>query len=102
MIKQRPTKIPAIVHVDLLRKSAVRLTPNTVPMEAPPNEPANPPPLLDCIKTTIISNMLITNSTVTSTPNMFVPSRNDKYCIQDMNIFSELQEINFCWYSKAV
>jgi len=78
----------ASVHVDLLRKSAVRRTPNTVPIEAPPNDPARPPPLLDCINTATISKILINNSSVTRIPNMLIPSRlgNDGYKIR---IFQE-------------
>lgn len=55
------------------RKSAVRRTPKTVPIDAPPNDPANPPPLLDCIRTTIIRNTLIKISKVTKIPNMILP-----------------------------
>jgi hypothetical protein len=50
--------------VVFVRKSDVRRTPKTVPMFAPPKEPARPPPLLDCISTAIISNTLTRISTI--------------------------------------
>lgn len=62
--------IAARIVVERLRKSAVLRTPNTVPIEPPPNDPARPPPLLDCMRTTMMSKMLTSISTDTSIPNM--------------------------------
>ena len=70
MIRLSPMKIVARIVVDLLRKSAVLRTPNIVPMDAPPNEPANPPPLLACIKTTTMSRMLTMISRVIKSKNI--------------------------------
>lgn len=58
-MRLKPINILAKIVVALLRKSAVRRTPNIVPIDAPPNVPANPPPLLACIKTTMISRILM-------------------------------------------
>ncbi len=63
-------KIPAKIVVALPRKSAVRRTPNTVPAWLPPNDPANPPPLLDCINTTIMSKILTIITIATKIPNI--------------------------------
>ena len=71
--KLRTRKMPARIVVILPKKSAVRRTPKTVPICAPPNVPANPPPLLDCIKTTTISKILTITSTDTRIPNMVTP-----------------------------
>src|SRR5271169_962716 len=57
MIKQSTTNNAERYIVAELKKSEVRRTPNIVPIELPPSVPANPPPLLDCIRTTIISRM---------------------------------------------
>jgi hypothetical protein len=65
--------IPARILVNLLRKSAVRRTPKTVPICAPPKVPARPPPLLDCINTTIIRSKLTINSTAIRNPNIKAP-----------------------------
>lgn len=51
--------------VVLVKKSEVRRTPKTVPRLLVPSVPASPPPLLACIKTTIISKTLIRISTTT-------------------------------------
>lgn len=48
--------------VVFVRKSEVRRTPNTVPRLLVPSVPASPPPLLACIKTTIINKILISIS----------------------------------------
>jgi hypothetical protein len=45
--------------VVLVKKSDVRRTPKTVPMLLVPSVPARPPPLLACIKITMIKNTLI-------------------------------------------
>jgi len=71
--------ITAKYVVPLLRKSAVRLTPNMVPIVAPPNEPANPPPLLACINTMMTSRALTMISSVTKIPNPIIFS--DQYLI---------------------
>jgi hypothetical protein len=70
-IRQRAMKIDARIVVVLLRKSAVRRTPKTVPTVLPPKEPASPPPLLDCIRTTIIRSIEMTISSETMKLNMF-------------------------------
>ena len=58
-------KAPPSHQVALLKKSAVLLVPKTVPnCPAPPNEPASPPPLLDCSKTTITSKIEMIIETV--------------------------------------
>jgi len=70
----RPTNIDARIVVDLLKKSAVRRTPNTVPTPLPPKEPANPPPLLDCMRITTINITLINISSVIKKLNIMSPS----------------------------
>jgi len=52
----------ARIVVVLVRKSDVRRTPNTVPRLLVPSVPARPPPLLACIRTTIVRKMLIKTS----------------------------------------
>jgi hypothetical protein len=68
--RARSINAHARIHVERLRKSAVRRTPKTVPIPPVPNEPARPPPLLDCIRTTIMSKTLRRISIVTIRPNM--------------------------------
>ena len=58
MIKASAMNVVANIVVARVRKSAVRRTPNTVPKFPPPKVPARPPPLLFCIKITIINKML--------------------------------------------
>ncbi len=58
MIKARAMNVVASIVVARVRKSAVRRTPNTVPKFPPPKEPARPPPLLFCIRITIIRRIL--------------------------------------------
>ena len=69
-IKQMPMNTDARIVVVWLRKSAVRRTPKTVPIVLPPNEPASPPPLLDCIKTTAIRSTETTMSSDTRIVNI--------------------------------
>lgn len=54
----------ARIVVVLLKKSDVLRTPNTVPMLPPPKDPASPPPLLACMRTTIVSRTLTTISII--------------------------------------
>lgn len=72
-MRHKPMKIVANIVVALLRKSALRRTPNIVPMVAPPNEPAKPPPLLACISTMTTSNILTVISSAIKNPNIILP-----------------------------
>ena len=70
--RHNPMNKDARIVVVLPKKSAVRRTPKTVPTVPPPNEPASPPPLLDCISTTIISRIDTNISIKTRKLNIFV------------------------------
>jgi hypothetical protein len=61
---------PARICVPRMRKSAVRRTPNTIPTFPPPKVPANPPPLLDCIRITTIKSRHTRTSRVISSENI--------------------------------
>lgn len=66
--------VPSTV-VALDSMSAVLRTPNMLPKPAPapPKVPARPPPLLDCIKTTTVSNIATNNSKITKKVYKFSP-----------------------------
>ena len=75
IMRARTPNNNASTCVALIKKSDVRRTPNIIPTFPPPNVPASPPPLLDCIKIAIINNILIITSTAIKKPNIHSPTR---------------------------
>jgi hypothetical protein len=68
----------ARIVVVLVRKSEVLRTPNTVPRLLVPKVPASPPPLLACMRTTIINNMLTIISITIKNVYISLPLRQTK------------------------
>jgi hypothetical protein len=88
----RPNEI-ARTWVALVRKSAVRRTPKTIPTDPPPNVPARPPPLLACISTTRIRRIARTSSTIIKRVNIQATMRCDTN-IESLIIPKYVEEIN--------